>query len=127
MFFININGDLCGYFKGTKGLRQGDPLSTNLFVVAMETFTNLLHSKFIDGTIGYHPLGRNPTVSHLAFANDVMIFFYGKLASLRGISSVLEIFCVLSGLGMNIEKTSLFLTGIKPEEVDPFFQLGFQR
>lgn len=25
-FPINVNGECCGYFKGSRGLRQGDPL-----------------------------------------------------------------------------------------------------
>lgn len=41
---INVNGNLCGYFKGTKGLRQGDLFSSHLFVMAMEVFANLLAS-----------------------------------------------------------------------------------
>lgn len=35
MYSIKIIGALYGYFKGAKGLMQGDPLSPYLFTVAM--------------------------------------------------------------------------------------------
>jgi hypothetical protein len=42
---IALNRNLVGYFKAGKGLRQGDPISPHLFVVAMEGFTRLLRKK----------------------------------------------------------------------------------
>ena len=74
-FSVAINGELCGYFKGTKGLRQGDPLSPYLFVLALEVFSQMLRAKFSDGSIGYHPKASSPSVTHLDFADDIMIFF----------------------------------------------------
>ena len=73
-FTIAINGNSSGFFKSTKGLRQGDPLSPYLFVLAMEVFTRLLTSRFESGYINYHPGTAELNISHLMFADDVMIF-----------------------------------------------------
>lgn len=117
-FSINVNGELCGYFKGRRGLHQGDPLSPPLFLLAMEIFANLLSVKYEADAIGYHPLGRNPKISHLDFSDDIMLFFDGKDSSLQEITYTLDRFQLLSGLMMNKEKTSLFHAGMNQSEAD---------
>lgn len=124
-FSISINGELCGYFKGSRGLRQGDPLSPYLFVLTLEVFSQMLRRKYIDGSIGFHPNTSAIKVTHLSFADDLMIFSDGTINSVKCIADTLESFAQWSGLRMNTSKTELFTAGLNNAETLAISHLGF--
>ncbi|KAG7577371.1 Endonuclease/exonuclease/phosphatase superfamily [Arabidopsis thaliana x Arabidopsis arenosa] len=110
-FSVALNGELIGYFPGKKGLRQGDSISAPLFALVMDTLSKQLDLATTSGRIQAHHLCVNPLVTHLSFADDILVFFNGQEASLIAILDVLAQFKSVSGLGINLSKSCLFLDG----------------
>ncbi|KAG7576912.1 hypothetical protein ISN45_Aa03g012390 [Arabidopsis thaliana x Arabidopsis arenosa] len=116
-FSVSINGVTSGFFKGKTGLRQGDPLSPILFVMVMNVLSLMLNKAAEEGSFKYHPGCEDLKLTHLCFADDLLIFLEGSEESLRGVMLVLAKFEEMSGLGMNIEKTSLFCSGLSEDKL----------
>lgn len=66
---INWNGSVTDSFDQSRGLRQGDPLSSYLFVLCLERLAHCIYDSVCSGT--WKPFGfkRNtgPKISHLFF------------------------------------------------------------
>ena len=77
-FSVLINGVPEGFFSSSKGLRQGDPISPYLFILGMEVLSALIR-RAVQGNFisGCRLRGRGDAeimVSHLLFANDIILF-----------------------------------------------------
>ena len=117
-FMIGFNGTVQGFFKSNRGLRQGDPLSPYLFVIAMNCLSLLLDKAAEEGKFGYHYACRDTKLTHLCFADDLLIFCDGSLQSVKNVLEVLESFKQLSGLSVSISKTCFFSSGVHQPEID---------
>lgn len=115
MFLVKVNGQLEGFLKEKKGLRQGDPSSPYLFIVCMEVLSQLLHKATTKGKIYVHPKCAKLKLSHLSFVDDLLLFYNASLSSLQGINYVMTEFQQLSGLGVNYNKSELYCSGISDE------------
>ena len=77
-FSILINGTPHGFFRSSRGLWQGDPLSPLLFVLVMEAVSRMLDKAILEGRLSGFNAGasasRSLMVSHLLFADDTLIF-----------------------------------------------------
>lgn len=73
-FYVLINKSSTGFFQSTRGLRQGDPISPYLFCLVMEVFSCLIEKEVERGIISLIPKCKCINLSHLIFANDLMIF-----------------------------------------------------
>ena len=72
---VLVNGSPTNEFTLGKGLRQGDPLSPFLFLLAVEGFLVLMKSLTDNNLFTGYKVGRFDlvTVSHLQFADDTLL------------------------------------------------------
>ncbi|XP_039003287.1 uncharacterized protein LOC120129991 [Hibiscus syriacus] len=111
-YSIDINGSLIGYFKGAKGIRQGDRLSPILFVLVMNFLSNLLNTATNKGVFAFHLKCKKISLTHLSFADDLLIFCKGNIEFVMGVITVLDSFYELPGLKLNAGKCEIFTTGL---------------
>jgi hypothetical protein len=114
-FTIALNGTLVGHFSGKKGLRQGDPLSPYLFVLAMEELLLLLEEAATSPLFSFHPKCKVVRLNHLCFADDLLVFSATTCNSVSAILSALAEFESLSGLRANPSKSFIFMAGASCE------------
>lgn len=108
-FMISINGEDNGFFVGKRGLRQGDPLSPYLFTLVMEVF-NLIIKRNIEMRLlfKYHRKCRFQKITHICFADDLLVFCSGQTRSARIIKNSLDLFRDVSGLNASMTKSQIF-------------------
>lgn len=107
-YSILINGSPYGYFGASRGLRQGCPLSPYLFVMVMELMSIIFQQQISQGKFGLHPRCKLTKLTHLCFADDVLVFFKGSCSAATTLKNCITEFTAYTGLEMNIHKTSLF-------------------
>ncbi|KAL5572390.1 hypothetical protein UlMin_021987 [Ulmus minor] len=88
-YSLLINGEKVGYIRPSRGLRQGDPLSPYLFLLCAEGLSSLIHTFERTGQLQGMRCGTNgPTISHLFFADDSLLFDIGRMVSIMGVAQV---------------------------------------
>ncbi|KAJ9535293.1 hypothetical protein OSB04_un001605 [Centaurea solstitialis] len=120
-FTIRVNGEHHGFFQGMRGIRQGDPLSPYLFTLVMEVL-NLMVKRRVHNSdnFKFHPRCEKVGLTHLCFADDLLMFCYGDASSVRVLRDALFEFGGVSGLKPSLEKSTCFLgnvNGLNRQEI----------
>ena len=108
-YSLIINGESCGFFKPSRGLRQGDPLSPYLFLICMDVLARRLYDLSLDSKsgIGIKIAPATERIPCLFFADDSLIFCKTSTESCQKLKNTLDLFCAQSGQLINFHKSSL--------------------
>jgi hypothetical protein len=110
-FSVLFNGNKLEEFKPSRGIRQGDPISPYLFLLAAEGLSCLLKSSDQSSQLGGIKVATTaPVVNHLLFVDDSLLFFKGSREGAEAVSNLLETYCSASGQRINKEKSSIFFS-----------------
>ncbi|KAJ1690987.1 hypothetical protein LUZ63_015142 [Rhynchospora breviuscula] len=96
---IKINGEFTDYFTHKRGLRQGDPLSPLLFIIAVEALQSFISN--------VAPLTSGPIIiapRALQYADDTIILMEAFPRNLQIFKLILANFVSLTGLHINDSK-----------------------
>ncbi|XP_026397187.1 uncharacterized protein LOC113291921 [Papaver somniferum] len=89
-FSLIVNGAATNFFKGSRGLCQGDPLSQFLFLMVAEVFSALMKKAERNGLISGFKVKSNETpITHLQFADDTIVFLDANLAQFTALKQIL--------------------------------------
>nr|GFA10804.1 hypothetical protein [Tanacetum cinerariifolium]GFA10816.1 hypothetical protein [Tanacetum cinerariifolium] len=103
-FYICLNGDVHVFFKGMRGLRQGDPLSPYLFTLVMEILSLIIKRRVrLSDAFCYHHHCEELGIINFCFADDLFIFMTGKVEPAKIIMDSLEEFKQISGLASSLK------------------------
>ncbi|KAL9684154.1 hypothetical protein QQ045_021588 [Rhodiola kirilowii] len=118
---ILINGSPTKVIPMERGLRQGDPLSPFLFLLAAEGLSRMLNNAVETGLLsGVEWVKNGGKLTHLQFADDTVLFCKPIMEEVKIIKYILRIFAVSSGLEINFKKSSCVGVGLVDSEVKMF-------
>jgi hypothetical protein len=103
-FSVLFNGEKLDGFKPTRGIRQGDPISPYLFLLAAEGLSSLLKKQDQSPQLaGIKVATSTSSVNHLLFADDSLLFFKGSSEGAEELFTLLDEYCRASRQRINKE------------------------
>ncbi|XP_024636429.1 uncharacterized protein [Medicago truncatula] len=107
--YVLVNGSTTDEFPLGRGLRQGDPFSPFLFLLAAEGLNVMMKSLFEKNIYASYKVDATSLVlvTHLQFVDDTLLLGVKSWANVRSMRAVLLLFEALSGLKVNFHKSML--------------------
>ena len=110
-FEVVINGGKSEYFKPSRGLRQGDPLSPYLFILYQEVLSRFIeHDLKLKNIVGIKSSISGPMISHVMYADDIILFTKASRKDAESLVKTLEKYCCWSSQAINRSKSGVFFS-----------------
>lgn len=112
---VSWNGALLDPFTPSRGLRQGNPLSPYLFVLCMEVLSQRISQAVATGQwAALTPSRGGPAISHVFFADDLLLFGAASFSQARVMDHVLADFCAILGQSISRNKSTVWFSPNTP-------------
>lgn len=105
------NGDILESFAPRRGLRQGDPLAPYLFVLCLDSLSQTIKAATYQKL--WRPIRASrygPDISHLMFADDLLLMGVATEKQGEIMSTVLAHFCKLIGQKVGVSESRLYVS-----------------
>lgn len=109
-YSVCINGQTYGLFQYSRCMKQGDPLSPTLFIIATDVLSRGLNNLHQESQyIGYGLPKWSPKINHLSYADDTILFCSGDKVSIIKIIHILRRYEEVSEQLINKSERSFYL------------------
>ena len=110
-FSIIVNGTPTDSFQPQRGIMQGDPLSPYIFICCTEVLFGLITKSQQDDIIHGISIATNaPSISHLLYAEDNILFCRAQPEEAHAIMSILQRYQRASGQKVNLDKLEMIFS-----------------
>ena len=110
-YSILINGEPKGFITPTRGIRQGDLLSSYLFLLCVEGLSSMLRKATESNQVhGLLSCRGGVKISHLLFVDDTLLFCETYTRECQNLLAILAQYEVASSQAINRQKTTLFFS-----------------
>ena len=114
-FNILLNESPSKVFQPSRGIRQGDPLSSFLFILMEEGMSCLIQTQAGNGELrGLKFHDRMDPQTHQQFVDDTMLMGNPSVQEARSFKRSLNLFAKASGLAFNANKSQVFFMNTTP-------------
>ena len=111
-FTVLVNGTPSKFFKASRGIRHGYPLSPLLFILVIEGLSLLIVDARSHGLIRGIKISPLLSLTHLLFVDDVILLGSGTLSEWMAFDVILSTFCKASGMCISMEKYSFLFSNL---------------
>nr|GEY75940.1 putative ribonuclease H protein At1g65750 family [Tanacetum cinerariifolium] len=122
---ILVNGSPSEEFGLERGVKQGDPLSPFLFILAAEGLNAIVSEAVEKGIFRGVVVGdNNIMVPHLQYTDDTIFFGDWDKDNSKSLMCILKCFKEASGLKVNYNKSKIYGIGVNDEEMTEIKRWG---
>ncbi|KAI0524532.1 hypothetical protein KFK09_003906 [Dendrobium nobile] len=125
-FSIILNGKKLRWIEACSGFRQGCPLSPYLFIMCAQCLSNAMDQR--GQSLGIRVSSSGPKITHLLYADDVLVFSQATCGLDRLLMEIIEGFCRWTGFKVNCNKSQIIFgkAGGRPSKKKLARILGFK-